>query len=449
VNIDSTVTHVLAAVSVIIGLSYLVGQLFRRIRQPEVIGQLLTGIALGPSLLGRFGGSVSHALLPTNIVPYLTVISQVGLVLFLFAVGYEIDLRLVRRQRSTVPVLAVLAFCVPAALGIISVYVFENLYQAVGESDVISPPFVLFIGIAISVTAVPVLASIIGERGLAATVPGATAMASAALIDVLDWIMLAGVLVMVGVSSRTHRSWVVMLLLLVVYIAVAIFIVRPLLRRWLRRPTAVVNNNVPVVVAVAMGSAWATAALGLHVIFGAFLAGAIMPRQEDGRADPDLLQPLLQIGRLLLPIFFVVSGLSVNIGMLQARDFELLAVVCGIAIFGKIGIGFVAGTLTKLGKRDSLMIGVLLNARGLTELIALNVGLQAGIIHQRLYTILVVMAIVMTVLTGPLLTLVGRLKWPDAPSAPTSAVPAGAGLQTAEVAGDMAEVTDGVATSSE
>ena len=422
-SIDSIVTQVIAAVAVVIGLSYVAGQLFRRIRQPEVIGQLLTGIALGPSLLGRFAGGVSHALFPAKIVPYLTVTSQVGLVLFLFAVGYEIDLRLLRGQRTTVPVLTSLAFGVPAALGIVSVYVFEQLYQAVGEPSADSIPFVLFMGVAISVTAVPVLAAIIDERSLAATVPGATAMASAALIDALDWVLLAGVLVIAGVSSRAHRSWVLLLLLLAVYIATAIFIVRPLLLRWLRRPAPDVASNVPIAVAVAMGSAWATAELGLHVIFGAFLAGVIMPRQQDGTADPDLLRPLLQVGRLLLPIFFVVSGLAVNIGMLHAKDFELLGVLCGIAIVGKVGAGFAAGMLTKLGKRDSLMIGVLLNARGLTELVALNVGLEAGIIHQRLYTILVVMAIVMTVLTGPLLTMAGWLKLPTADASPPPMVP--------------------------
>jgi Kef-type K+ transport system membrane component KefB len=295
-----------------------------------------------------------------------------------------------------------------------------------------------------------VLASIIGERGLASTVPGATAMASAACIDALDWVMLAGVLVLASVSSSSHRSWGMLLLLLAGYIVVAIFVVRPILLRWLRRPTAVVANNVPMAVAVAMGSAWATAALGLHVIFGAFLAGAIMPRQQDGAADPDLLRSVLQAGRLLLPLFFVVSGLSVNIGMLHARDFELLGILCVMAIIGKIGAGFLAGMLTRMGKRDALLIGVLLNARGLTELIALNVGLQAGIIHQRLYTVLVVMAIVMTVVTGPLLTFVGRLDLlgPDAPSSASPVVPDAATLVTA-APDDIAEVTDEVGVRSE
>jgi Kef-type K+ transport system membrane component KefB len=196
-------------------------------------------------------------------------------------------------------------------------------------------------------------------------------------------------------------------LLLVGYITVTLFIVRPALRLWLRRPHAVLADKVPVAVVVAMGSAWVSAALGLHVIFGAFFAGVMMPRPDNDAPDADILRPVLEAGRLLLPVFFVVSGLSVNVGALRAQDLALFGVVCAIAISGKAGVGFLAAWATGMGKRDSSVVGVLLNTRGLTELIALNVGLQAGIIHPRLYTILVLMALAMTAATGPLLTLIG------------------------------------------
>jgi Kef-type K+ transport system membrane component KefB len=407
VNVDSIVTQVVAAIAIAIGLSYAVGKLFRRMRQPEVIGQLFVGIALGPSLLGRFSSSVTHTLFPARIVPYLNVTSQVALVLFLFAIGYELNLRMLRKYRRTVSVLSISTFAVPMLLGVASVYVFASWYRAAGEPHAGTAKFILFMGVAVSITAVPVLASITGERGIAATAPGATAMTSAALIDALGWLALAGVLVVASASSSAFRPWTPTVLLLVGYITVTLFIVRPALRRWLRRPHAVLADKVPVAVVVAMGSAWVSAALGLHVIFGAFFAGVMMPRPDNDAPDADILRPVLEAGRLLLPVFFVVSGLSVNVGALRAQDLALFGVVCAIAISGKAGVGFLAAWATGMGKRDSSVVGVLLNTRGLTELIALNVGLQAGIIHPRLYTILVLMALAMTAATGPLLTLIG------------------------------------------
>jgi Kef-type K+ transport system membrane component KefB len=407
VNVDSIVTQVVAAIAIAIGLSYAVGKLFRRMRQPEVIGQLFVGIALGPSLLGRFSSSVTHTLFPARVVPYLNVTSQVALVLFLFAIGYELNLRMLRKYRRTVSVLSISTFAVPMLLGVASVYVFASWYRAAGEPHAGTAKFILFMGVAVSITAVPVLASITGERGIAATAPGATAMTSAALIDALGWLALAGVLVVASASSSAFRPWTPTVLLLVGYITVTLFIVRPALRRWLRRPHAVLADKVPVAVVVAMGSAWVSAALGLHVIFGAFFAGVMMPRPDNDAPDADILRPVLEAGRLLLPVFFVVSGLSVNVGALRAQDFALFGVVCAIAISGKAGVGFLAAWATGMGKRDSSVVGVLLNTRGLTELIALNVGLQAGIIHPRLYTILVLMALAMTAATGPLLTLIG------------------------------------------
>jgi Kef-type K+ transport system membrane component KefB len=407
VNVDSIVTQVVAAIAIAIGLSYAVGKLFRRMRQPEVIGQLFVGIALGPSLLGRFSNSVTHTLFPARIVPYLNVTSQVALILFLFAIGYELNLRMLRKYRRTVSVLSISTFAVPVLLGVASVYVFASWYRAAGEPHAGTAAFILFMGVAVSITAVPVLASITGERGIAATVPGATAMTSAALIDALGWLALTGVLLVASASSSAFRPWTPTVLLLVGYITVTLFIVRPALRLWLRRPHAVLADKVPVAVVVAMGSAWVSAALGLHVIFGAFFAGVMMPRPDNDAPDADILRPVLEAGRLLLPVFFVVSGLSVNVGALRAQDFALFGVVCAIAISGKAGVGFLAAWATGMGKRDSSVVGVLLNTRGLTELIALNVGLQAGIIHPQLYTILVLMALAMTAATGPLLTLIG------------------------------------------
>lgn len=427
-NVDLIVTQVIAAIALILGLSHVLGQLFRRVGQPEVIGQLFAGIVLGPSLLERFFGGVIHTLFPTSIVPYLYIIAQVALVLFLFGMGYELDLRLLRRRRATVSAVSGSAFVVPMVLGAASAYVFGHLYRTAGESRAGTGSFVLFMGIAVSITAVPVLASVIRERGIETTLPGVTAMTSAALIDAFCWLTLAGLLVMASVPPSTRRPWPVTVLLLIGYVLATAFVVRPVMRRWWRRPNALLADRVPVTVAFAMGSAWATAALGLHVIFGAFFAGLMMPRQPDEMPDEELLRPIQDAGRLLLPIFFVISGLSVNVGVLQARDFVLFGVVCTIAVIGKIGVGFLAARITKMSRRDSAVIGVLLNTRGLTEIIALNVGLQAGIIHQRLYTILVLMALVTTAATGPILTLIhpqGPTVPPSSTSAPRAAIVSG------------------------
>jgi len=160
-----------------------------------------------------------------------------------------------------------------------------------------------------------------------------------------------------------------------------------------------------VIVAVAMGSAWATSALGLHVIFGAFLAGLIIPRTADGAPDAELVRPLQETGVLLLPLFFALAGIPVDLGALRSRDLLLLVLVCGIAIVGKVGGGGAGARAAGMSGRDAAAVGIMLNTRGLTELIALNIGLQAGLIDQGLYTVLVVMALLTTALTGPLLTL--------------------------------------------
>lgn len=428
-GVDALLTQVIAAIAVITGTSYVVGLLFRRLRQPEVIGQLLAGIALGPSVLGRYAGQVSHALFPGKITSYLNVTSQVALILFLFAVGYELNLGVLRRRRGSVPVIAGVTFLVPALLGSISVYVFDNLFWSVGESHARVSALALFMAVAISITAVPVLASIVSERGIAASVPGVTALAAAALIDAVGWLTLAGVLVLASASSSSHRSWWSVACLLIGYIVIGLLAVRPLLRRWLIRgisPHAAkppMSTYVPVATTVAMCSAWVTAALGLHVIFGAFFGGLIMPRRADGTAEDDLLRPVLQTGRLLLPVFFMIAGLSVNIGMLRWRDLLLLTIVLAVATVGKLGAGFLAGRWAGLGVRDSATVGVLLNTRGLTELVALNVGLASGIIHQRLYTVLVLMALLTTGATGPLLSLLGHFRLPR-PGLLLQAVPA-------------------------
>ncbi|MEX0170894.1 cation:proton antiporter [Streptomyces sp. LMG1-1-1.1] len=402
---ESVVSHVVAALAVVIAASYALGALARRLGQPTVVGQLFAGIALGPSLLGLVPGQVYETLFPAQIQPILTSLAQVALVLFLFVVGYELDLGMLRGQRAVTAV-SLSGFVLPMAMGAGIVLLLPGAFASVNGGHPIDTTFVLYMAIALSITAVPVLASIIRDQGLAGTRPGTVAMASAGVIDALSWPVLA--VVLVGGEHGSVRDWVLKAGLLVLYVLVMLFGVRPALEWWMRRPGPQASARLPVAVTVALASAWATNALGLHVIFGALLAGVIMPRLPDGSPDGRLLRPLQDIGGLLLPVFFAVSGLAVKLGGLRSSDLVLLVVICAAAVVSKVAAGSLSARGTRLPWRESLLIGVLLNTRGLTELIVLNVGLQAGVIGPRLYALLVVMALVTTAGTGPLIGLLRR-----------------------------------------
>ncbi|MFD8013355.1 cation:proton antiporter [Streptomyces sp. NPDC058955] len=418
---DSVVTHVVAALAVVIAASHAAGALARRLGQPPVIGQLFAGIALGPSLLGLLPGGVYEKLFPEQIQPVLTSLAQVALVFFLFAVGYELDLGLLRHQKAVTAV-SVTGFALPMLLGAGIVLALPEAFREVNGGRPVDSTFVLYMAVALSITAVPVLASIIRDQGIARTGPGTIAMAAAGVIDALSWPVLA--VVLVGGAHGSARAWAVKAVLLAGYVLVMLLAVRPLLARWFRRPGGAAGR-VPLAVTLALASAWATSALGLHVIFGALLAGLVMPRLPDGSPDARLLGPLQDIGGLLLPMFFAISGTAVVLGGLRASDLLVLAVICAAAVVGKVGAGAVSARAARRPWRDALLIGVLLNTRGLTELIVLNVGLQAGVIGPRLYALLVVMALLTTAATGPLIRV---LRHPDAtPPFPAAGgkVPAG------------------------
>ncbi|MEU3604753.1 cation:proton antiporter [Streptomyces sp. NPDC035033] len=416
---DSVITHVVAALAVVIAAAHAAGAVARRLGQPPVVGQLFAGIALGPSLLGLLPGGLHERLFPEQIQPILTSLAQVALIFFLFAVGYELDLGLLRHRKAVASV-SVSGFALPMLLGAGIVLLLPEGFAEVNGGRPVDATFVLYMAVALSITAVPVLAGIIRDQGLAGTRPGTIAMASAGVIDALSWPVLA--VVLVGGAHGSTREWAAKAALLVLYVAVMLFAVRPLLGRWMSRPAGRPAQRVPLAVTLALASAWATNALGLHVIFGALLAGVVMPRLPDGSPDARLLGPLRDAGGLLLPVFFAISGTTVVLGGLHASDLALLAVICAAAVVGKVAAGALSARGARQPWRDSLLIGVLLNTRGLTELIVLEVGLRAGVIGPRLYALLVVMALVTTAATGPLIKLLGRPAGP--PSAPRDGGPA-------------------------
>ncbi|WP_030021820.1 cation:proton antiporter [Streptomyces monomycini] len=407
---ETVVTVVIGDVALIVLVSWLLGAAARRIGQPAVIGQIAAGIALGPTLLGRLPGNLTDHLFPQEVLPFLTVLSQVAIVLFMFVAGYEIDPRQLRRGGRAAATVALFGLLVPAGLSAGTVQLLPGLYEAVDPQHSGGRSFLLFMAVAASVTALPVLVAIVRERGLAGTSAGTVATAAAGFMDVAAWLVLAAALV--GTGHAPGPPWAVTLLLLAVFVAGLFLVVRPVLGWWLRRSRALLANQVTIALALALGSAWVTASLGLHPVFGGLLAGLAMPRR-DGVPDADVLRPMEQSAGLLLPLFFVTTGLSFNIGSLDGDSGLLLALIVAVATVGKLVPAYTAARLSRLDPHGSALVAALVNTRGLTELIVLNVALESGVIGPELFTVLVLMALITTFMTGPLLSLIGRPGTPE------------------------------------
>lgn len=399
---DALVAHVIGDVALVLALSSLLGAAARRCGQPRVVGQILTGILLGPSLLGRLPGHLTARLFPPAVLPSLTALSQVAVVVFMFVVGYELDRRMLRTRQRVALLVAGSALLTPMGLGSAVTLMYRSGFTALGQPHV-GHSLALFMGVAVSVTALPVLAAIVREFGLAGTTAGVAATAAAGLMDVGAWLVLA--VALVGVAHKPGLPWPMTALLITCFAAIMLLAMRPALRWWIGRERSLLSNQLVVAMVLALGSGWVTAALGLHPVFGGFLAGLTMP-SADGKPDAEVLGPMEQVADLLLPLFFVVAGLTVNIGALDGRAFVLLAILCVIASAGKLGPAYLASRVGGLASRDAAVVAVLVNTRGLTELIALNVGLSAGLIVARLYSVLVLMALIMTAMTAPLLSLI-------------------------------------------
>ena len=383
----------LADVAIIIILARLLGIAAKRLGQPPVLGEILVGILLGPTF---FHGRVTHALFPPSLIPPLTALADIGLVLFMFVVGYEVDLRLIRgRERVAAGVSTgsvVLPLVLGSALGVWLAH--RNHIPHVST-------FALFIGTAMAATAFPVLARILTDRGLHRTRIGGIALASAAIADVLAWVLLAVVVALAGSSAQ----WKV--LLAIPYVAVMFAVVRPLLRRlsqFYLQAGRLTPNILATVLAGLLLSAYATNWMGLHFIFGAFLFGVVMPRENVLSLREEILERLEQISVLvLLPIYFVVSGLNINLSTIGPSGLVELAAILVVAIVGKLAGAYLGAQFTGVRGRNAGVLATLMNTRGLTELVILGVGLQLHILTKPLYTLMVVMALVTTAMSGPLL----------------------------------------------
>ncbi|UWP80193.1 cation:proton antiporter [Dactylosporangium fulvum] len=393
------------ALLVIILVARLLGLLCRRFGQPEVIGEIVGGILLGPTL---FHGVLTRELFPAEIRPALATLSTVGVCVFMFLVGLHVADGSLRGQGRIAVVLSLGSMVVPFVLG--TLFAIGVVGDRSGRTAVL---FCLYIGTAMSITAFPVLARILTDRELIDTPIGGLALAAAAVGDVLAWSMLA---VLVAFSRGDTPPWRVLLVL--PFVAVLVGVVRPLLARLAeRRPAARtrgrgarVSLGAGLVVAIAAAlvlSSTATSWMGLHQIFGAFLLGAVMPRAGAATLRARVLPWIERIDRtVLLPPFFVVAGFAVDLSGMDGRELGLLLLILLVAIGGKMSGAFGAARLARVSTRHSAALALLVNTRGLTELIVLAVGLQIGLLDQRLYSLMVLMALVTTLMPGLLLPFV-------------------------------------------
>ncbi|MFJ6075298.1 cation:proton antiporter [Streptomyces sp. NPDC093065] len=404
---DSLITHFVGASALVLVAAHAAGWLARKLKQPYIVGQLSAGIALGPSLLGSLAPDAYRTLFPAAIGPALTGFAQLALVVFLFAVGYELDLRILGDRARASLTVALASFAAPMAVGCGGALLFREQLHELGMPRDPSPSMVAFAGIALSITAVPVLTAIVRENELSRSVPGVVAVSAAGVLDAVCWTVLAAALM--GGDDAAALGWPWRVVLAVGFVTVMVLAARPLLRRLLWRTRLEPSLRLALLIGFALGSAWVTHFLGLHVIFGALLAGVVIPREEGGTLDPDLLRPLHDVGSLLLPFFFVLSGQSVALNSMDGTGWAVLLAVTVLAVVTKVGSGTLAAWLGGLDRHDARTVGVLLSARGLTELIALDAGLRAGLLSHRLYTVLVFMALATTLFTQPLLILTRRL----------------------------------------
>jgi Kef-type K+ transport system membrane component KefB len=410
-NLD-TLMHVLLALAAVIVTARLVGWIFSKLRQPPVVGEVLAGILLGPSLLGAVAPSVSAYVLPTSVGPFLSILAQVGVILYMFLVGLELDLGLIRQRTHATVAVSHASIVVPFLLGSTLALV---LYPRVSSSDVPFTYFALFCGVAMSVTAFPVLARILTDRKVQTTRMGVIALTCAAVDDVTAWCLLAFVVSVV--NARTAGGFLTAGLT-VGYIAFMLMVARPLLLRLIRAHDRKGDVDKTVMTLVFVGlllSALTTEFIGVHAIFGAFTLGALIPAQS--KLARELIHRLEDfVVVVFLPAFFAYTGMRTQVGLVSGVvEWLLCGAVILTACVGKFGGSFVAARLTGLGWRDSAALGVLMNTRGLMELIVLNIGLDLRIISPTLFAMLVLMALVTTFATTPVLDLLQPVRNPHDP----------------------------------
>ena len=393
----------LLQIVVIVATARLLAFALRYVGQSPVIGEMAAGIVLGPIVFGYFAPGVHARLFEASSLGALRGLSELGLVLFMFIVGAELRMPSGAKQQLAIATwVGVLSVLLPMGLGL---GLAAGLYSSLAPPGVQFWPFALFMASAVSITAFPVMARILKERDMTRTKVGRLSLASAAIADVLAWLLLA-IVVVVASSNESWARFGHTLLGLGLLAFVIFLICKPLIRRMLARHAADGRPAGALLAVILIGTfscAYITDILGVHSVFGAFLFGLCLPR--DDRLLASLVERIEYVAIIvLMPIFFALAGLSTTATAFIGAGLGAMALIIGAAIFGKIAAGALGAKIGGEGWRSSLAIGSLMNARGMMELIVIKVGLDIGVISQQLFTMLMVMAIVTTVMTGPLLT---------------------------------------------
>jgi Kef-type K+ transport system membrane component KefB len=387
---------------VILGVARLVGLLFRKFRQPQVVGEMAAGILLGPSLLGLVAPGVYSFLFPVESLGYLNAISQIGLLVFMFLIGLELDLNTLRGRGRTTVITSQISIYVPFISGVL-LAVF--LYPRLSKEGVPFALFAMFLGTAMSITAFPVLARILSERKMLHTQLGAVAIACAAVDDVTGWIILAVLMLLARASETVLPLWAT-ILGVSAYVLIMLYPMQRLMcwiEDYYHERGHLSQGILAIILLFAFGSAWMTEFLGIHALFGAFMAGVIMPRHHGFvHALTEKLNDFTVV--FLLPLFFAYTGLRTSVGLLNSPELWLYCfLIILVAVAGKFLGGSLPARATGMSWRDSWALGTLMNTRGLMELVLLNIALDIGLITPTLFTMLVIMALTTTFMTAPVL----------------------------------------------
>ncbi len=371
------------------------------------MGEIIAGIALGPSLLGAALPGISASLFPASSLGNLQMLSQVGLILFMFVIGMELDLSIIKNKAKTAFTISYASIIIPFGLGVGLAWLLKDKYLPGGIEFY---AFALFMGIALSITAFPVLARVIKERGLSHSKLGIMALTSAAVDDVTGWSLLAFVIAIAKAEGMETPFYIIGGTL--VYMAAMLFIVRPFLKKIAKKQInlAIVKQSTMAIIFITLLlSAFCCEVIGIHALFGAFMAGIVMPLEWNFRKQIiDKIEDVALV--LLLPLFFVLTGLRTEIGLInEASQWLMCGFIILLAVAGKFGGSYIAAKYTGEDNYNSLAIGILMNTRGLMELVVLNIGYDLGILTPEVFTMMVIMALVTTLMTNPLLNLVDRI----------------------------------------
>ncbi len=406
-NLHNPLAILMIQIVTILFIARLFGLLFTRVGQPMVIGEIVAGIILGPSVFGAILPEVSSFLFPPESLHNIYFLSQIGLILFMFVIGMDLDLTMLRSKASDAMIISYASIIVPFAFGVILSYF---LYPRFVSANIPFHSFALFICIAMSITAFPVLARIIQEKGWTKTHFGTIAITSAAVNDVIAWCLLAIVIALVKAGSVISALGSIIFSIL--YVCFMILVLKPLLVRIMdAHPTKETMNKgvIAFYFLILLASAYTTELLGIHALFGAFIAGISMPSDRNFRKI--LIEKIEDISLvLLLPLFFVYTGLRTQLGLLnEGHLWIILGIVVAVAVVGKFMGSALSARLVGQSWRDSLSLGALMNTRGLMELVVLNIGYDLGILSPQIFVIMVLMALITTFMTGPTLSWINRM----------------------------------------